>query len=381
MFIAGSVPAASQLSSPAHASQHRTGPARRGRSVLLSGASGAKPKAAALARRAARSKPGRKLIEALREQPAQPAPVEGELDLDGWLTSLFGAELSTIDEACAERGPDDRGAYELFRDLDDDLWAILLSRQYSSYPHILALLPEVPEPGLQINWNGAAGLALLSQSKAFYRQSKAMVAAHGSKPLRESRVLDFGLGWGRLARFFARDVAPGSLLGVDPTEDILEVCRRSRVPAELARSEFLPESLPFAGVDLAYSFSVFTHISEGAADTCLRALHGSLADGGLLIVTIRPPAYLQLDAKMHARLAELGGDPVAAVAAEGYVFVPHPTDGHPQEGADASGEMTYGESVIGVPFIRERWGDLYDVLDVHVASEDIYQVAVTLRKR
>lgn len=336
---------------------------------------------AALARKAARSGPGRKLIEALREQPVQPAAVAGELDLDGWLTSLYGDELAAIDAACADRGPDDRGAYELFRGLDDDLWAVLLSRQYSSYPNILALLPEVPEPQLQINWNGASGLMLLSQSKAFYRHSKAMVEAHGGKALGDSRVLDFGLGWGRLARFFARDVAPGSLLGVDPTEDILDVCRRSRVPAELARSEFLPESLPFDGVDLAYSFSVFTHISEEAADTCLRALHSSLNDGGLLIVTIRPPAYLQLDAKMHGRLAELGGDPVAAVRDAGYVFVPHPVDGHPQEGAGAGGEMTYGEAVIGVPFIRERWGELYDVLDVHMTSEDIYQVAVTLRKR
>lgn len=208
-----------------------------------------------------------------------------------------------------------------------------------------------------------------------------MLGTHGTKPLGDARVLDFGLGWGRLARFFARDVAPGSLLGVDPTEDILEVCRRSRVPAELAPSEFLPETLPFEEIDLAYSFSVFTHISEEAADTCLRALHGSLADGGLLIVTIRPPAYLQLDPKMHDVLAELGGDPVAAVASAGYIFVPHPTDGHPQEGADASGEMTYGEAVIGIPYMRERWGGLFDLLDVHVTSEDIYQVAVTLRKR
>ncbi len=345
------------------------------------GQSGAKAAAAAIARRAARSRAGQKLIAAIREQPAQPAPAEGELDLDGWLTSLFGDELAAIDAACAERGPADRGAYELFRDLDDDLWALLLSRQYSSYPHILALLPEVPEPALQIKWNGAAGLALLTQSKAFYRHAKAIVAAHGATALADSRVLDFGLGWGRLARFFARDVAPGSLLGVDPTEDILEVCRRSRVPAELARSEFLPESLPFEAVDLAYSFSVFTHISEPAADTCLRALHRSLAGGGLLIVTIRPPAYLALDAQMHDALAELGGDPVAAVRRAGYVFVPHPAAGHPQEGADAGGEMTYGEAVIGVAHIRERWGELFEVLDVHAASEDIYQVAVTLRKR
>lgn len=342
---------------------------------------GARNKAASLARRVARTPPGRRLIAAIREgepEAATGAAAPEELDLDGWLVTLHGERLAAIEAACAGAG---REAYALFRDLDDDLWALLLSRQYSSYPNILALLPELPEPGLQINWNGAAGLALLGQSKAFYRHAKAMVAAHGTKPLADSRVLDFGLGWGRLARFFARDLAPGQLLGVDPTESILEVCRQSRVPAELARSEFLPDSLPFDGIDLAYSFSVFTHISEDAAATCLRALHASLLPGGLLILTIRPPGYLELDPKMAGALAALG-DPVAAMKEPRYVFVPHPTEGgHPQEGADASGEMTYGEAVISIPYVRERWGELFDLLDVHVADEDLYQVAITLRRR
>ena len=336
----------------------------------------ARLRAGALARRAADTRTGRRLIAAIRgRSPELAAPSAGELEVDGWLTSLFGERLAEIDAACAGAGPE---AYALFADLDDDLWALLLARQYSSYPNILALLPEVPEPGLQINWNGAAGLALLSQSKAFYRHVKAMAAAHSGTPLAASRVLDFGMGWGRLTRFFARDVAVGSLLGVDPSEEILDVCRRSRVPARLARSEFLPETLPFEDVDLAYSFSVFTHISEAAAETCLRALHAALNPGGLLIVTIRPPAYLVLDPKMHEALAELG-DAAEAMSEPRYVFVPHPVEGgHPQyEG----GEMTYGESVISLPYVRERWGELYDLIDVKVVTEDIYQVAITLRKR
>ena len=339
---------------------------------------GVKPKAAALARKAARSGPGRKLVDALRDAPPQPAPVEGELDLDGWLTGLFDDQLAPIEAACAERGPGDRGSYELFRELDDDLWALLLSRQYSSYPAILALLPEIPEPDLQRSWNGLAGLELLTQTKAFYKHAKAQIEAHGTKPLTETRVLDFGCGWGRITRFFARDVSPGSLLGCDPTEAILDVCRDARLPAELARSEFVPESLPFDGVDLAFSFSVFTHISETAADTCLGALHSALNPGGLLVLTIRPPAYLSFDPKMADALASLGGDPDAAMREPRYVFVPHPTEGHPQYDG---GEMTYGEAVISLPYVRERWSERFELLDVHAASEDVYQVTLTLRKR
>lgn len=338
--------------------------------------SSAKLRAIAFARRGARSSLGRKLIATVRDELARPAPPAGaELDVDGWLRSLFGERLGRIDAACAGAG---REGYALFADLDDDLWALLLSRQYSSYPNILALLPGVPEPGLQVNWNGAAGLALLSQSKAFYRHVKTMADAHSETPLATSRVLDFGLGWGRLTRFFARDVSPGALFGVDPSEQILEVCRESRVPAEIARTDFLPERLPFEGIDLAYSFSVFTHISERAAEACLGALHAALAPGGLLILTIRPPGYLELDPALAGSLASLG-DLTEAMAEPRYVFVAHPTGGgHPQYDG---GEMTYGESVISIPYVRERWGELFELLDVKVVTEDIYQVAITLKRR
>ncbi len=345
---------------------------------MKASASSPKTRLVSLARRAAQTSPGRRIAAAIRVEEPQTKGNEFAapgLNVDGWLTSLYGEQLDEIEAACAGAG---REGYANFRDLDDDLWALLLSRQYSSYPNILALLPDLPDPGLQVNWNGAAGLTLLGQSKAFYRHAKAMVEAHSETTLRDSRVLDFGLGWGRLTRFFARDVEPGNLMGVDPTEEILEICRSSRVPAELARTDFLPESLPFDRIDLAYSFSVFTHISETAAQTCLDTLHAALNPGGLLILTIRPPGYLVLDPKMHDALAELG-DPVEAMKVPRYVFVPHPVEGgHPQYDG---GEMTYGEAVISLPYVRERWGEQFELLDVRVSTEDIYQVAVTLRKR
>jgi len=290
---------------------------------------------------------------------------------------MFGEELGAIDAALGpDPGPE---GYALFRDLDADLWALLLSREYTAYPNILRLLPEYPEPALQEMWNGRSGLELLTQSKGFYRHATAMQTAHGRDALADSTVLDFGCGWGRLTRFFARDVAPGNLLGCDPVEEILDVCRRSRVPAELARSEFVPERLPFdRPIDLAFSFSVFTHISEAAADTCLRAIHAGLAEGGLFVLTIRPPAYLDFDPKMHGARDALGPDPVAALSEPRYVFVPHPSEGHPQYDG---GEMTYGEAVISLPYVRERWSELFELVDVHAFPEDIYQVAVTLRKR
>jgi SAM-dependent methyltransferase len=296
---------------------------------------------------------------------------------DDWLVHYFDERLSQLDAACAGAGPE---AFALFRDLDDDVWALLLSRQYARYPNIRAVLPELPEKSLQLRWNGAAGLQLLNQGKSFYVRAKQRYSRHSTTRLEASRVLDFGCGWGRLTRFFARDVAAGALFGCDPVEEILDVCRGLRVPATLARCDFVPERLPFEErFDLVFSFSVFTHISEAAHEACLRAIHAALKPGGILIVTIRSPAYLGHGEPMRPLLESLGPDPLAALAEPRYLFVPHAAEpGHPQY---HGGEMTYGETVISLPYIERRWAPQFELLDVSLLTEDLHQVAVTVRRR
>lgn len=297
--------------------------------------------------------------------------------LDEWLAHYFDARLSELDAACAGAGPE---ALPLFRDLDDDLWALLLSREYARYPNIRALLPELPERSLQMRWNGTAGLQLINQGKAFYVRAKERLSRSSAVALEDSKVLDFGCGWGRLTRFFARDVAPGALFGCDPVEEILDVSRRLRVPATLARCDFVPERLPFEErFDLVFAFSVFTHISEAAHEACLRAIHASLSPGGILIVTVRSPAYLGHSDAMRPLLDSLGADPLAALAEPRYLFVPHAAE--PQHPQYHGGEMTYGETVISLPYIEQRWAPLFELVDVSLLTEDMHQVVVTLRRR
>jgi SAM-dependent methyltransferase len=296
---------------------------------------------------------------------------------DAWLSHFFGGTLGPIDSACAGAGPE---ALELFRGLDDDLWAVLLSREYTLYPNIRALLPEMPERALQERWNGWTGLKLLGQSRAFYARVRELCARYAAVALTDSRVLDFGCGWGRLTRFFARDVAPGFLFACDPVAEILNVCEETGVPAVLGRSDFVPTRLPFdQRFDLVFAFSVFTHLSEPAHEASLRAIHASLHPGGLLVLTVRPPAYLVHCERMHPLLDSLGSEYLAELDQPRYLFVPHPAEpDHPQLHGT---EMTYGETVISLPYMRQRWAPLFELLEVGLQTEDMHQVVVTLRRR
>lgn len=305
-------------------------------------------------------------------------PVDPEATaLDSWLQTYWDAELSRLDAACAGAGPE---ALPEFRSLGSDVWALLLTRQYERYPHIRALLPDLPEAALQETWNGTSGLALAAQSLAFYDRVRDLHARYGRRPLQDSRVLDFGCGWGRLTRFFARDLAPGALYGCDPVEAILQVCRRTRVPARLAQCAFVPEALPFAErFDLIYAFSVFTHLSEPAHVASLRALHAALAPGGLLVLTVRPPAYLRSCELLAPALAALGPEPEARLREPRYLFAAH--GGQPL-GAQAPREgITYGETVVTPAYMHEHWTGRFDLVQFGLLIGDPHQVVVTLARR
>lgn len=296
---------------------------------------------------------------------------------DSWLEHFWGERLDRIDAACERGGPE---RFALFRDLDVDLWALLLSQEYESYPNIRALLPGMPEPALQQLWVGSSGLRLANQSKSFYEKLSQRFGRYAEVPLEQARVLDFGCGWGRLTRYLARDVEPGRLYGCDPVPAILDVCRQSRVPANLARTDFVPERLPFEErFDLAFSFSVFTHLSEAAHEACLGALHAALNPGAILALTVRPPDFLALSELMHPLLSSLGSDLGAWLEEPRYLFVPHAAG--PENMLYDGGEPTYGESVVTLAYIEQRWSSMFELLDVAPLIGDLHQVMLTLRRR
>ena len=172
-------------------------------------------------------------------------------------------------------------------------------------------------------------------------------------------MLDFGCGWGRLTRLLARDVAAGAAVRLRSRRRRSSTsAARPACPATLARSEFLPERLPFdEPFDLAFAFSVFTHLSEPAHERCLRALHAALRPGGVLV--------------RHGAAAGATWS-VARLAARCTIRPATPSEpSHPQY---AGGEMTYGETVITLPYVRERWSELFELLDADILLGDLFQV-------
>ena len=237
----------------------------------------------------------------------------------------------------------------------DELWALLLTRQYDNFHEVAAQLPDVPGPEFQELWNGASGARLAGQTLAFYRVLKPWLTDG-------VRVLDFGCGWGRVTRFLARDVPADRLFGCDPVQGILDECIRNGVQATLAASDPHSAALPFEGpFDLAFAFSVFTHLSEPAHERALTALWAGLRPGGTLVVTVRPPGHL----------GEPPGTP--------FHFVPHPKDPNHFQW-DGSEVMDYGDTVITLDYVRAHWAPRFELLSATPLVGDLGQIALTLRR-
>ncbi len=175
---------------------------------------------------------------------------------------------------------------DLFGGCDDDFWYWLHTEGVRRDERLKAFLPGLPDAELQSNYTGHAGDDTLREASGFYRLVK-QVAGREVGPLGPGqRVLEFGCGFGRVLRFFAKDLEPDQLWGIDCDFAALSACDNTPPWCSLQLvPAWPPTSLPDDHFDVVYAFSVFSHLSEDAHRRWLYELKRVLKPGGVLIVT------------------------------------------------------------------------------------------------
>ena len=110
----------------------------------------------------------------------------------------------------------------------------------------------------------------------------------GKPVVESSRILDFGVGWGRIARFFLRDVPIENIYGVDVTPEFTKICRETFQSERFTTCQpHPPTSLPDQHFDFIVGYSVFSHLSEEACMEWMKEFSRILAPGGIIAVTTR----------------------------------------------------------------------------------------------
>jgi SAM-dependent methyltransferase len=254
-----------------------------------------------------------------------------------------------------------------------DFGELLFNMPDAQFPYLSKVLPAMATTEIQNSWTGCSGHPLLCQTINIVKElDHAFLRITGTQ-LREKRILDFGCGYGRIARLMYYYTSPANYYGVDPWELSINLCREARLPGNIALSDYLPESLPVGETrfDLIYAFSVFTHLSQRAANTALSTLKKYLKPSGLLVITIRPIEYWSTFVSSEA--APWAQRLVAAHREHGFAFAPHSR-------AAVDGDITYGDTSMTIRYLQESRPD-WLVIGYDRSPEDIYQVLVFMRPK
>jgi hypothetical protein len=162
--------------------------------------------------------------------------------------------------------------HRVFGHLDDDVWFSVKTTAYRRHATLRKILPSLPDAQTQKHFIGNVGDRALFEAFRFYQMIRTLSARWGRGITRDSRVLDFGCGWGRVLRFFLRDVPGPHLHGVDVWPLAIDLARRTNPWCQFSVVPPLPPSdLPPGRLrsDLPL-FGVFASLRGGAR---------SLADG------------------------------------------------------------------------------------------------------
>ena len=277
-------------------------------------------------------------------KPASPQPA-------GELPPMLEDVRIIVDqaEAAAERGYAVDVLYYLRRlgllDFAELMWTL----PRADLPGISRLLPAMAPEEAQIGWNGKSGTDLRNHTVDFVRILAQRFQAVTGRTLENTRMLDFGCGWGRVTRLLYYHTDPLNCCLVDAMHLSIERCRVDQVGGRLVQSDYLPEDLDVGDrrYDLIHAFSVFTHTSLPAARMALAVLRRKLRNNGLLAITVRPVEFWLQNGGMEPQARE-------AHAREhrehGFSYLSLGVTA-------ANGQETYGETSMSTAWIAANFPD------------------------
>ena len=259
--------------------------------------------------------------------------------------------------------------HELLGTLRDEEWFWINTEGCRRSKELRDILPSAPDSDTQARIIGNSGDIALREGFHAYLLFKELFVNHSDVPLRNSRILDFGCGWGRIIRFFLKDVPPAQLTGIDCSAQLIETCKTTNRWCEFAVNPVAPPStLPSETYDLIYLYSVFSHLSEDSQRAWLAEFHRLLRPGGLLIATtwhrgfitwcqsLREDPSIPCEPGWRRALADVFGETEKQLArydAGQFVFAPYDRQAYPWA---YSGEVPrYGEACVSHSYVLKHW--------------------------
>jgi len=276
---------------------------------------------------------------------------------------------------------------EAFADLTDEAWLQTMIGSISSPVVQGVTLPGFPSEELQRSFVGSAGEHTLREAHNFYRIVKGYSQSCGHPLTPASTVLDFGCGWGRMLRFFLKDVRAGNLNGMDVDPDVIALCQRLFQQGRFqVCNPRPPVQLPEESYDVIYLYSVFSHLNEEVQLQWANEFARLLKPGGILLATTQARRFVEFCATLRAKpvqesawhesLARSFPDPERTLRDyDQGKFIHVPTGG-----GDHRPSSFYGETLIPRGYVEKNWPRQLKLIDFKDDPALLPQALIVMQK-
>jgi SAM-dependent methyltransferase len=252
------------------------------------------------------------------------------------------------------------------------------------------LLPGLADENWQKPVIGSSGDTALREAADFYLAIKDSVRKLDNKFDVNTRILDFGCGFGRHLRFFLKDVPPDGLYGVDLIDELVDRCKVDLPTVNVQIGSVIPPlRFPDNFFDLVYAFSVFSHLNEETCLAWVKEFARLLRAGGSLIVSSHSLRFIDFCGSLRKDPALIGENLWCKNLAENAFldlisahqaydrgeFVHSATGG--------GGNLTpdfYGETVLSPRYVKEKWEEYFRLVDFMDDPEQLSQALFVFQK-
>lgn len=271
--------------------------------------------------------------------------------------------------------------------MTDREWFDLLDKSAESKPTEGIRLPGFPPEDFQRLTIGNSGPGALVEGQNFYTIIKQYADRFGvAFDPQQTTILDFGCGWGRMTRFFLKDVVPENLHGLDVDPAMIEICKSTIPYGEFGVTSPVPPTNYGANTfDMIFAYSVFSHLAEKIHIKWIEEFSRLLKPGGVLVATTQPRNFIAFCESLrgqtpqsiwHQSLAGSFTDPEAAYADyDDGKFLYSPTGGGPHLPSSF-----YGEALIPRQYVEREWTKYLKFCDFFYDPNVLFQAVVVMQK-
>ena len=140
---------------------------------------------------------------------------------------------------------------------------------------------------------GSCGAEAFAEATTFCSKLRDAARTYHDGLQASTKVLDFGMGWGRLYRVMLNHVSPTCLIGADIDPMCVQLCTEAMPYGTFVQNAIsAPLQFPDGALDIVYAYSVFSHLAPEVAHGWLVDFRRVLRSGGLVVFTTLKPAHL-----------------------------------------------------------------------------------------